>query len=159
MEIKIVNINSKKLIGKSLLMSFLNDKTGMLWGSFAPFMKDIPNRVGGGKISLQFYTDDFMSNPNLPFTKWATVEVSDYENMPEELQKLEIEGGMYAVFHYKGNVLGAPAFFGKIFTETIPNSKYQLDNFRPHFELLPAGKYDPMDENSEEDVYISVKLK
>ncbi|MDI9311602.1 MAG: GyrI-like domain-containing protein [Limnohabitans sp.] len=159
MEFKIINLQPKKLVGKSLPMSFSEDKTGLLWGSFAPLIATIPNRIGGEKISLQFYGNDFMTNPTIPFVKWASVEVSDFENIPDAIQKLEIKGGLYAVFHYKGNVMGAPAFFGKIFSEIIPNSEYGVDNSRPHFELLPAGKYDPMDENSEEDVYIPIKLK
>lgn len=159
MEFKVINLQPKKLVGKSLPMSFVEDKTGQLWGSFAPQIATIPNRVDGEKISLQFYSDDFMTNPLISFTKWAIVEVSGFENIPETIQKLEIEGGVYAVFHYKGNVLGAPDFFGKIFSNIIPNSEYQLDNSRPHFELLPAGRYDPMDENSEEEVYIPIKLK
>lgn len=159
MQFKIINLQPKKLVGKSLLMSFSEDKTGLLWSSFAPQIATIPNRIGGEKISLQFYGNDSMTNPTIPFTKWASVEVSDFENASETIEKLEIDGGLYAVFQYKGNILGAPAFFGKIFSEIIPNSDYELDNSRPHFELLPAGKYDPMDKNSEEEVYIPVKLK
>jgi AraC family transcriptional regulator len=159
MKCKVINVQPKKLVGRSLSMSFFEDKTIQLWGSFAPQMAEIPDRVGGEKISLQFYSDDFMSNPTIPFIKWATVEVSDFKNTPETIQQLEIQGGLYALFCYKGSVLGAPDFFRKIFTELIPNSEYQLDNSRPHFELLPAGKYDPMDENSEEEVYIPIKLK
>ncbi|WP_136666685.1 GyrI-like domain-containing protein [Flavobacterium sp. H122] len=158
-EFKIIEINPKKLIGKSLSMSFLNNTTGELWGSFAPHIKEIKNRVGDDKISLQFYSDDFMTNPAISFIKWATVEVSDFENIPNDLDTLEIEGGLYAVFHYKGNVPGAPAFFGKIYSECIPDSEYQLDNSRPHFEMLPSGKYDPMDKNSEEEIFIPVRLK
>lgn len=158
-EFEIVNLETKKLIGKSSSMSFFNNTTGLLWGSFAPRIKDIKNRVGDERISLQFYSDNFMNDPEIPFIKWATVEVSDFETIPHDLHTLEIEGGLYAVFHYKGNVLGAPTFFGKIYGELIPNSDYELDNFRPHFELIPAGKYDPMDENSEEYIYIPVKLK
>lgn len=159
MEFKIIEIQPKKLIGKSLSMSFLNDTTGVLWGSFAPHIKEIKNRVGGNRISLQLYTDDFMTDPNIPFTKWATVEVTDFENILQDLQTLEIEGGLYAVFNYKGNVIQAPTYFKSIFSEWIPASAYEVDNSRPHFEILPAGKYDPMDENSEEDIYIPIKLK
>ena len=85
-------------------MSFLNNTTGVLWRSFAPHIKEIKNRIGDDRISLQFYTDDFMNDPNIPFTKWATVEVTDFENTLQDLQTLEIKGGLYAVFHYKGNV-------------------------------------------------------
>lgn len=159
MQYKVINVQPKKLVGKSLSMSFFEDKTGQLWGSFAPQVATIPHRVGCEKISLQFYSDDFMSNPTIPFIKWATVEVSDFKNTSETIQQLEFQGGLYALFHYKGSVLGAPDFFRKIFIDIIPNSEYQLDNSRPHFELLPAGKYDPMDENSEEQVYIPIKLK
>jgi len=149
----------KKLVGKYLSMRFADDKTGMLWGSFAPKIKDITDRVGDEKISLQFYTDDFMIDPTIPFNKWAAIEVTDFKNVLQDFEKLEITGGLYAVFHYKGNVLGAPNFFSKIFKESILNSNYQLDNSRPHFELLPSGKYDPMDENSEEKIYVPIKLK
>lgn len=156
---RVVEIKPKKLIGKSLSMSFLNNTTGVLWGSFAPRIKEISNRVGGDKISLQFYHNEFMMNSAIPFTKWATVEVSNFDTIPNDLETLEIQGGLYAVFHYLGNVIGAPAFFGKIYSEWIPNSDYELDNTRPHFEILPVGKYEPMGENSEEDIYIPVKLK
>ncbi|RXR17330.1 AraC family transcriptional regulator [Flavobacterium amnicola] len=159
MEFSIAELQPKKLVGKSLSMSFTDDKTGMLWGSFAPQIKNVANRVGDEKISLQSYTDDFMIDPTIPFVKWAAIEVSDFKNVIQGIEKLEITGGLYAVFHYKGNVLGAPKFFSKIFKESIPNSNYQLDNSRPHFELLPAGKYDPMDENSEEKIYVPIKLK
>ena len=159
MEFKIIEIQPKKLIGKSLSMSFLNNTTGVLWRSFAPHIKEIKNTVGDDRISLQFYTDDFMTDPNIPFTKWATVEVTDFENTLKDLETLEIKGGLYAVFHYKGNVIQAPTYFKSIFSEWIPASEYQVDNSRPHFEILPIGRYDPMNENSEEDIYIPIKLK
>lgn len=159
MEFKIIEIQSKKLIGKSLSMSFLNNTTGVLWGSFAPSIKEIKNRVGGERISLQFYDDDFMKDPSIPFTKWATVEVSNFNQIPSHLEKLELSGGFYAVFHYKGNVVQATSYFKNIFTEWIPASEYEVDNSRPHFEIIPIGKYDPMDENSEEDIYVPIKLK
>lgn len=159
MEFKIVEIKSKKLIGKSLSMSFLNNTTSLLWASFAPRIKEITNKVDNQRISLQFYSNEFMSDPTIPFTKWSAVEVTDFDIIPNDLQILEITGGLYAVFHYRGNVLGVQSFFKKIYEESIPNSEYQLDNARPHFEILPAGKYDSMDENSEEDIYVPIKLK
>lgn len=158
MEFRIVEITPKKLVGKSLEMSIMQDKTGDLWRSFLPVINQVNNRVGKERLSLQFYSDDFMKKPSLLFTKWAVVEVSDFVSVSEEMQTLEISGGKYAVFHYKGNVFGAPEFFGKIFGEIIPNSAYELDNSRPHFELLPTV-YNPMDENSEEDVFIPIKNK
>ena len=49
-------------------------------------------------------------------------------------------------------------FFEKIFKEIIPASDYELDNSRPHFEILPEG-YNPMDESSEEKIYVPLISK
>lgn len=49
MGFKITDLQPKKLVGKSLTMSFIKDKTGMLWESFAPQMATISNRIGGGE--------------------------------------------------------------------------------------------------------------
>jgi AraC family transcriptional regulator len=155
----VVNLSSKKCVGRSLPMSFVENKTGQLWGSFMPKVKEIASKVGGEHISLQIYSDDFMNDPSLPFTKWALVEVSDFDSVPEDLVNYTITGGLYAVFPYKGNAIQAPAFFERIFKESIPASDYELDNSRPHFEILPEGKYDPMDPDSEETIYIPIKLK
>ena len=159
MNFKIVSLNPKKLIGKSIPMSFLENKTGQLWGSFMPKVKEIKNTVGGKRISLQIYSDEFMLNPGLQFIKWALIEVTDFKSIPSGLEQFNLTGGLYAVFPYKGNVIQAPVFFEQIFKEWIPESNYELDNSRPHFEILPEGKYNPMDPNSEEDIYIPVKLK
>lgn len=102
MEYKVIKVQPKKLVGKSLSMSFFEDMTAQLWGSFAPQMAAIPDRVGGEKISLQFYSDDFMSNPTNPFIKWATVEVSDFKNTPETIQQLEIQAVYMPYFITKG---------------------------------------------------------
>lgn len=159
MDFKIVNVKAKKLIGKPLSMSFLENKTGQLWSSFMPRAKEIENKIGGERISLQVYSEEFMQNSTLQFTKWALVEVSHFGKIPEEFEKFDLTGGLYAVFHYKGNAMQAPVYFSKIFKECIPESIYELDNSRPHFEILPEGKYDPMNSNSEEDIYIPVRLK
>ncbi|MFC7772796.1 GyrI-like domain-containing protein [Flavobacterium sp. GCM10027622] len=159
MEFRTTDLAEKKLVGNSLTMSFIENKTAQLWGGFMPKVKEIPNKVGGERISLQMYPNDFMEDPTLQFVKWALVEVTDFENIPTELQKFNLTGGLYAVFPYKGNIVQAPVFFKKIFSEWIPASVYELDNSRPHFEIIPEGKYDPMDPDSEETIYIPIKLK
>ncbi|RYE38364.1 MAG: GyrI-like domain-containing protein, partial [Sphingobacteriales bacterium] len=44
-----------------------------------------------------------------------------------------------------------------IFTEWLPNSAYELDD-RPHFELL-GSKYKNDDAESEEEIFVPVRLK
>jgi AraC family transcriptional regulator len=47
--------------------------------------------------------------------------------------------------------------FQWIFNQWLPNTIYEFDN-RPQFEIL-TDKYKRNDVNSEEDIYIPIKLK
>ena len=59
MEPRIEFLQGKKLIGNYLEMSMVNNKTGALWGQFAPRIKEIQNRSSSDKISLQIYDASF----------------------------------------------------------------------------------------------------
>ncbi len=153
---EIVNLEEKTLVGMSLEMSIAQNKTGALWGAFAPRIREIGNRIGDDKYSLQVYPDDYfqMFNPSKSFQKWALVEVSDTANMPQGMTPFTLKGGLYAVFQYKGSSVD-PSIFQYIYSQWIPRSKYGLDN-RPHFEVLGA-KYKNNDPNSEEEIWIPIK--
>jgi AraC family transcriptional regulator len=145
----------KKLIGKRLNMSFANNQTSELWRSFMPYRREIKNATGIDLFSLQNYTtinsfQDF--NPDTIFEKWAAIEVADFDNVPEEMETFVLEGGLYAVFDYKGN---SPEIFQYIFREWLPNSEYELA-YRPHFEIL-GEKYKNNDPDSEEEIWIPIK--
>ena len=70
------------------------------------------------------------------------------------MEKFTLEGGLYAVFDYKG-LPGNPEIFQYIFTEWLPGSGYLLDN-RPHFEVIGA-KYKANSPESEEEIWIPIK--
>ena len=156
---RIEYIQEKKLIGKRLTMSLINNRTGELWKSFGPRLKEIENRVNTDRISMQVYGDSFSvksNNSNGEFEKWATVEVENFENLPKDLEKFILNGGQYAVFDYKG-LSTDPSIFKYIFTVWLPNSEYKLEN-RPHFEVL-GEKYKNNDPNSEEEIWIPIGKK
>lgn len=155
---KIVTLEEKKLIGISIEMSLVDNKTGQLWGQFGPRIKDIKNRVSSDKISMQIYPNDYYQNfsPVKSFTKWATVEVAHYENLPSQLETFTLSSGLYAAFNYKGSS-SDNSIYQYIFQMWIPKSKYIVDN-RPHFEVL-GEKYKNNDPTSEEKIWIPVKLK
>lgn len=155
---KIVTLDEKKLIGISIVMSLIDNKTGQLWGQFGPKIKDIKNRVSNDKISMQIYPDDYYQNfsPSKSFTKWATVEVANYNNLESELATFTLCSGLYAVFNYKGSS-NDNSIYQYIFQVWIPKSKYIVDN-RPHFEVL-GEKYKNNDSSSEEEIWIPIKLK
>jgi len=154
---KIENLAPKKLLGINIEMSLAHNLTGQLWQSFMKRRDEIINRSNTNYISLQFYEADYFKyfNPNKNFTKWATVEVTDFDNIPIGMNKLLLSGGLYAVFNYKGN--NAPEIFQYIFTEWLPQSNYNLDD-RPHFEIL-GERYNNDDPESEEDIYIPIQMK
>ena len=103
MKPRIENILKKKLVGKRLIMSFADNKTGELWGKFMPKRREIKNNLNTELISLQLYEKDFDLNPNSEFEKWATVEVSNFNKVPNEMKTFLLEGGLYAVFIHKGS--------------------------------------------------------
>jgi AraC family transcriptional regulator len=156
---KIKIIEEKKLVGKKLTMSYANYKIGELWGSFMPRRKEISNSLSNDLISLAVYKpnhfDDF--NPNNEFERWATVEVSDFINVPDKMETYILSPGLYAVFHYIGSSTNIATYYQNIFTAWIPNSEYALDD-RPHFEIL-VEKYKNNDPLSEEDIWIPIKQR
>ncbi|GAB2645514.1 hypothetical protein GCM10027035_44520 [Emticicia sediminis] len=154
------NLAQKKLIGKKLEMSYVNNRTGELWRSFMPRRKEITNNIGTELYSMQIYNGifDFQNfNPNDNFTKWAALEVTDFEKIPENMESYTLKGGLYAVFTHKGSSLDFQRTFQYIFGVWLPNSDYKIDN-REHFELL-GEKYKNESPDSEEEVWIPIRVK
>jgi len=146
------------LAGKRLTMSLANIRTHELWKSFMPLRNTIGNTVNANRYSLQIYPDNYFTpfNPATEFEKWAAVEVSSFDNVPDDMETLIIPGGLYAVFEYKGNPANGSEAFKEIFTTWLPSSGYALDN-RPHFEILGA-KYQNGSDDSEEEIWIPIRL-
>ena len=156
---KIIDLQSKKLLGLSQEMSLMDNKTPELWKAFRQRSKEVANRSSDDFISLQEYPVDYFQvfSPVKKYVKWACVEVEDFDSVPERMNSLILEGGLFAVFNYKGTAKDAQTFFQYIYGEWIPNSDYNLDD-RPHFEVL-GDKYKNNDPNSEEEVWIPIKAK
>lgn len=148
----------RKLVGKRTTMSLANNRTSDLWKDFMPRRKEIINVVTNGFISMTVYRPahfiDF--KPTNEFEKWAAVEVSNFETVPKGMETFVLQGGLYAVFDYKGSS-NDPTIFQYIFGTWLPNSKYIVDN-RPHFEVL-GEKYKNNDPTSEEEIWIPIKQK
>jgi len=154
---RIERLTQKKLIGKRLKMSLANNKTFDLWKSFMPRRKEILNSLNNVMISLQVYYEPVrLGDLNQEFEKWALVDVSDFENVPNEMETFNLESGLYAVFHYKGLNTDNRIFI-YIFSDWLPKSDYELDE-RPHFEIL-GEKYKNGDPNSEEEIWIPIRKK
>ena len=157
---RIEKLEKKLLCGRSLEMSFADNKTYELWSAFMPLRKTISNAVSTDLYSMQLYgeTLDYSNiNPMQTFTKWAAIEVKDHSKIPEELFPYVLHEGLYAVFIHVGTPQDFPKTFGYIFEEWIPNSEYEVDA-REHFELIPKT-YRPDDPMAKEEVWIPILEK
>ncbi len=150
-------IQNKNLIGMRLTMSLAENKTGQLWRCFMPRRSAINNNLSEDLISMQIYKPHYFTNFKLTneFEKWATIEVSDFSHVPKDMETFIMTGGLYAVFEYKGLNTDS-TIFQYIFGSWLPNSEYVLDE-RPHFEVL-GNKYKNNDPNSEEEIWIPIKI-
>jgi AraC family transcriptional regulator len=159
MQTRIETLTEKKLAGKRIQMSFSNNKTFDLWRGFMPGIKEFHNRIGSDLYSIEIYPDGFFNkfNPEIPFEKWAAVEVKGFESLPNGIETMVLPGGLYAVFLYRGPASSAPQTYQYIFGTWLPqNREYLLDN-RPHLALM-GDKYKNEDPDSEEELWIPVKL-
>ena len=160
MQVRIETLNEKKLVGKSERMSIVANKTSDLWRSFMSERKAIQNTVGSDLYSMQVY--DSLSyfekfNPNAEFTKFAAIEVKNFNIIPNGFKKITINSGLYAVFLHKGPASEFPKTMQYIFGEWLPDSNYELEA-RPHFEKL-GDRYKNNAPDSEEEVWIPIRIK
>lgn len=158
MFLRIEEIKSKKLIGFSTETSLAKDNTVKVWKQLMPRLKEIKNAVSADLFSLQVYDFKDFNNftPQTTFTKYALVEVKDYEAIPTGFETFNLPTGKYAVFLHKGTTQDFIQTTQYIFGEWLPKSDYQLDD-RPHFELLGDNYKGHENPESEEEVWIPIK--
>lgn len=159
MQPRIENLSEKKLIGHTLDMSLVTNKTFELFSGFMPKKNQITNSISTDIYEVMEYDSLYFKNfnPNTVFKKWATLEVSELDTIPEGMKSILLEKGLYALFNYKGLPQGFGELMRYILSEWLPKSKYQLDD-RPHFNIL-GNKYKTNHPDSEEEVYIPITLK
>jgi AraC family transcriptional regulator len=160
MEVRIATIPSKNLAGKRLRMSFSENRVAELWRSFMPERKLIKNNLTTDLFSVQVFDSDvdFRDfNGDTTFERWAAVEVADFSEVPQSMERYTLSGGLYAVFNYVGSSADFQKPFEYIFSTWLPRSEFELDK-REHFELL-GEKYKNNDPASEEEIWIPVKKK
>ena len=160
-EPEILVCSEKKLVGMRISTSMAEDNTVAMWQQFMPRRKEVTNTVAPLFYSIQVFNgglnvDEF--TPKTIFEKWAAVEVSDFETIPEGMHAFLLPAGLYAVFIYKGV---SSAFYEAaqyIYGRWLPESVYMLDD-RPHFDVMGEKYLGPNNPESEEEIWIPVKLR
>ena len=155
---RIEKIQDKILVGQNLKMSLANNKTPQLWKGFMQQRKEILNAANTNLYSIQVYDPslNFKNfSPQVIFTKWAAVQVTEHTTTPKGMMPYILKGGTYAVFIHRGKATAFHRTMEYIFGVWLPKSGYVLDK-RPHFEVL-GEKYRNDSEDSEEEVWIPIK--
>ena len=157
MQPKITHLEKKKLVGMSCKMSFSQNKIKELWQGFMPVVGHIQNRIGSDLYSAEIYDPAFFKqfDPDREFEKWAAVEVTDFDDVPDGMETFEFPGGLYAAFLHKGPASTAQITYQHIYREWIPNSEYSLDD-KPHVAVM-GESYNPTGQESAEQIWIPVK--
>lgn len=152
-------VSPKKLIGVGEQMSLSDDATPRLWQTLMPRHREIRNRVSSDLISMRVYgrpgmTVDRMSAPETCFEKWAAVEVSDHDAVPDGMRAYSLGGGLYANFVHQGPASRFADTMRSIFGTWLPASAYRLDD-REYFEVL-GEDWNPLDEQGRESIFIPI---
>jgi AraC family transcriptional regulator len=138
-------------------MSLKDNKTFELFSGFMPLRNGIKYVISNDIYEVMLYEATHFKNfsPANSFIKWATLEVTELDDIPADMESLILNGGLYAVFDYKGIAKDFGQFMGKIFMQWMPSSGYVLDQ-RAHFNVL-GDKYKNNHPDSEEEVWIPIK--
>ena len=159
MQPRFETLAGKKFVGHRMTMSFSGNKTFELWKGFMPLRKQITNVIGTELYSMEVYPPAFFDNydPDVPFEKWAAVEVENFDSVPDGMNTLVAPQGLYAVFLHKGPASEGPRTYRYIFNTWLPASDYVVDQ-RPHLAIM-GEKYKNNDPASEEELWIPVRPK
>lgn len=159
MEPRITTFPEKKLVGEKVRMSFSDNRTFELWHGFMPRLHQIKNTLGSELYSVEVYPSLFWDrfDPAQSFEKWATVEVADFDLVPEGMQTITVPEGLYAVFTHRGAASQGPTTYRYIFGTWLPASAFVVDE-RPHFAVM-GEKYRHESPDSEEDIWIPIRAK
>lgn len=157
MEPRIETLNEKLFVGKNITMSLANNKTRALWQSFMPDRNRIINNIGHELYSIEIYPPSYFDkfDVHTELQKWAVVEVTDFDSVPDAMNTVRVPAGLYAVFIHKGTASSGPKTYEYILTSWLPNSDYVLEA-RPHFAVM-GEKYKGDDPDSQEEFWIPVK--
>jgi len=159
MEPQVITIAKKDLAGLFVKTSLANNKIPKLWSDFMSLIAEMNNKPYTDCYEVSpfdpaFKMEDFTKD--MEFTKWAAVEATDVDNLPNGLQSITIEGGKYAVFAHKGAMSNIQMSFDYIYGTWLLNSGYELDQ-RASFEQYGAQYFGPEHPDSITKIWIPIK--
>ena len=108
----------------------------MLWFDFQHKVNQVRNRIGTDAFGI--YEEYFETEESIGFSYICSVEVSDFDSVPEGMISRIISEQMYAVFRHNGSLSFLPETLKYIWGSWLPKSNYKYDE-KPDFELYSPG--------------------
>lgn len=125
---------------------------GLLWDKFVPRIDEAQNRINKDETYGVCY--DMDADGNIYYI--AGVAVSDFDNLPEGFDTVEIPDNKYAVFTHKGLIRDFPQtvayVYGKWVKDPANKKKFEAPDFEVYDERFKDGDAD----DSECDLYVAV---
>lgn len=136
MEPEIVTRSAVKVVGVARHYQEEDLDIETLWSAFRPNVGQITNRVGDDAFGI--YEEYQESETNVGFSYICSVEVADFDNVPEGMVTRTIPEHLYAVFQHKGAISFLPDTLKYIWGSWLPKSNYDYVE-KPDFELYSPG--------------------
>jgi AraC family transcriptional regulator len=120
------------------------------WQEFGPRLGHIPGQAGNTAYGVVYNMDDADNYEYL-----CAVEVSGFDDAPDELTRLRLPEQTYAVFRHDGHVSGVQATCAAIWGSWLPASDREPAD-SPFFERY-GDSFDPVTGNGGLEVWLPLK--
>lgn len=157
---RLEHIQAKKIIGMHIQTSAANSQAVKVWKKFMPLQKEVQGKEEGVFFSIQDFPSSFSFStfdPSAKFTTWAAKEILPDTDIPDVFSSTVIKGGQYAVCTHHGAAASIGLTLSHMYGKWIPESGYQIDTERKHFEVLGKEYLGPNNPDSKEQVWIPIK--
>ena len=155
MEPEIILRPAQKLVGISQQYDNSDLSLPKLWSAFRPYRENIPNSAGNDAFGIYEAYEE--QGDNVIFSYVCCLEVTNFDDVPDNMVTRELPEQLYARFTHKGSIANLGSTLKYIWGSWLPKSKYDYLP-KPDFELYPHG-YNVADENSEMYLHIPIIAK
>ena len=158
----LTSIEEKKLVGYSIKTSIANNKIQMplIWQNYRTNKEKIKNPYPGN-ITLGVFSSDIEFNletysEETKVTYFLGSMVTDFTQIPEDMDQQSLPRGKYAVFTHRGGFDNMRLSYIYIYGSWLPKSGFEL-SINPGFEWYDDRFLGPFNKDTIIDIYIPIK--
>ncbi|NKF51289.1 helix-turn-helix domain-containing protein [Shewanella sp. WXL01] len=152
MEPEIIQRPAMKIVGIAAEYDDGDLSLPKLWSAFRPYRDSVANRVGSDFFGI--YESYQEADDKTQFVYICSVEVSNFDDVPEQMITRELEAQTYAQFTHVGPIAELESTLRYIWGSWLPKSDYEYAD-KPDFELLPASFNN---EDPQNKIYLNIPV-